>query len=75
MPIAETWMDLEVIILCVVSQKEKDKYHMISLTCGIYNMAIMNLLTKQKQTHRHSEQTYGCMRGRRTGRDGLGIWG
>ena len=35
----------------------------------------MNLLTKQKQTHRHSGQTYGCMGGRGVGRDGLGIWG
>ena len=29
MPFAETWMDLEMIILSEVSQKEKDKYHMI----------------------------------------------
>ena len=29
------WMDLEIIILSEVSQTEKDKYHMISLTCGI----------------------------------------
>ena len=28
-------MDLESIILSEVSQKEKDKYHMISLICGI----------------------------------------
>ena len=35
MPFAATWMDLEIIILCEVSQTEKDKYHMISLTCGI----------------------------------------
>ena len=35
MPFAATWMDLEFIILSEVSQKEKDKYHMISLTCGI----------------------------------------
>ena len=35
MPFAATWMDLEVIILSEVSQKEKDKYHMISLICGI----------------------------------------
>ena len=33
MPLAVTWMDLEMIILSEVSQK--DKYHMISLTCGI----------------------------------------
>ena len=34
MPFAATWMDLEIIILSEVSQ-EKDKYHMILLTCGI----------------------------------------
>ena len=33
MLIAATWMDL--IILREVSQKEKDKYHMVSLTCGL----------------------------------------
>ena len=31
---AATWMDLE-IILSELSQKEKDKYHMISLICRI----------------------------------------
>ena len=35
MPFAATWMDLEIIILSEISQKEKDKYHMISLICGI----------------------------------------
>ena len=30
------FMDLEMIILSDVSQTEKDKYHMISLTCGIF---------------------------------------
>ena len=35
MPFAATWMDLEIMILSKVSQKEKDKYHMISLICGI----------------------------------------
>ena len=34
-PFAATWMDLEIIILSEVSQTEKDKYHMISLICGI----------------------------------------
>ena len=31
MPFVATWMDLEIVILSEVSQKEKDKYHMISL--------------------------------------------
>ena len=35
MPFATTWMDLEIVILSEVSQTEKKKYHMISLTCGI----------------------------------------
>ena len=35
MPFAATWIDLEIIILNEVSQTEKDKYHMISLICGI----------------------------------------
>ena len=34
-PLAATWMDLKIIILSEVSQQEKDKYHMISLICGI----------------------------------------
>ena len=35
MPFAATWLDLEIIILSEVNQKEKDKYHMIPLICGI----------------------------------------
>ena len=34
-PFAATWMDVEIIILSEVSQTKQDKYHMISLTCGI----------------------------------------
>jgi len=34
-PFAAAWMDLEIIKLSEVSQKEKDKYHMISLICEI----------------------------------------
>ena len=34
-PFATTWVDLEIIILSEITQKEKDKYHMISLICGI----------------------------------------
>ena len=42
-------MQLEIIILSEVSQKEKDKYYMISLICGILKQMIqMNLFTKKK---------------------------
>uniref|UniRef100_A0A8D0YWZ7 DUF1725 domain-containing protein n=1 Tax=Sus scrofa TaxID=9823 RepID=A0A8D0YWZ7_PIG len=34
-PFAATWMELGTLILSEVSQKEKDKYHMISLISGI----------------------------------------
>ena len=35
MPLAATWIDPETIILSEVSQTQKDKYHLISLICGI----------------------------------------
>ena len=35
LPFAIVWMDLESIMLSEISQSEKDKYHMISLICGI----------------------------------------
>ena len=65
MPFAVIWMQLEIIILSEVSQKEKDKYHMTSIICRIQNMAQRNQSTKQKQTHRHRKQTYGCQGGLR----------
>ena len=56
------------------SQKEKDKYHMISLICGISNMTQMNLSKKQKQTLRHREQIVVAKGDRGRERDGLGVW-
>ena len=44
-------MDLEGIMISEISQTEKDKYHMISLTCGIL---------KKKQIYR--EEIGGCLR-------------
>ena len=34
-PFAATWMNLEIIILSEVTQKERDKYYTISLRCRI----------------------------------------
>ena len=46
-------MDLAIIILSEESQTEEDKYHIISLTCGILKKIIqINVFSKQKQTHR-----------------------
>ena len=77
MPFAATWMDLEIIILSEVSQTEKDKYHMISLTCGIQKNDTNELIYKteidsQRQTH-NRKQTYGYQRGKE-GRDNLRVW-
>ena len=35
MPLSATWMGLEIIMLSELSQTEEDKYHLISLMCGI----------------------------------------
>ena len=35
MPFSATWMDGDIIILSKITQTEKDKYCMISFTCGI----------------------------------------
>nr|KAF6387745.1 hypothetical protein mMyoMyo1_008183 [Myotis myotis] len=35
LPFVTAWIDLERIMLSEISQSEKDKYHMISLICGL----------------------------------------
>ena len=35
MPFAAIWMDPEIMELSEINQTEKDKYHMISLICGV----------------------------------------
>ena len=35
LPFVTAWMNLECTMLSEISQTEKDKYRMISLTCGI----------------------------------------
>ena len=35
LPFATIWMYLEGIVLSEISQADKDKYHMISLICGL----------------------------------------
>ena len=62
-------MELETFILSEGSQKEKDKYHVIS---HIWNLIYgTNELFHRKETYRLGEQTCGCWQGKW---DGLGIW-
>ena len=60
-------MDLENIILSEVSQKEKDKYHMISLMYGIIKKSYNDFIS-QTETQRYRKQIYGYQRGK-------GQWG
>ena len=46
MPFVATWVDLEIVILSEISQTEKDKYHMISLICGIEKNGTNELIYK-----------------------------
>ena len=46
MSFSATWMDLEIVILIEVNQRDKDKYPMISLTCGIYKKDTNELIYK-----------------------------
>ena len=52
MPFTPIWMELKIVTLSEVSHTEKDKYHMISLICGIFKKrgegVQMTLFTKQK---------------------------
>ena len=53
-------MDLEGIMPSEINQREKDKYYMISLICGI----LKNKINKQnRNTHRCRKQTNDCQWG------------
>ena len=71
MPFAATWMELENLIMSEMSQKDKNKYHMISLISGIQYMAQMNLSTEKKI--KDLENRLVVSKGREW--DGLGAWG
>ena len=73
MPFVATWMKLETLPLSEVSQKEKDKYHMISFT---WNLIFgTNETFHRKETQGLGEQTCGCQGGGGREWDRLGIWG
>ena len=73
MQLAATWMDLEIVILSEVSQTEKDKYHMISLICGIYKKGTNELMYKT-ETELQMQKSNLWLPGVRGGRDKLEDW-
>ena len=61
-------MNLEPIIQSEVSQKEKDKYHILTRIYGTRQMVLMKLFAGR---HRHREQTYGHRGGEKEGEVGM----
>ena len=69
MSFAATWKDLEIIILSVVSQTEKDKYHLISLICGISKYDTNELIYETE-----TKINLWLPRGKGRGRNKIGVW-
>ena len=72
MPFALPWVDLQIIILSEVSQKENGKYHMIS---HMWNLKYDTNELSVKQTNRYREQTCGCQGEGRVGEGWIGSLG
>ena len=70
-PLAATWLVLEIIIPSELNQTQKVSYD-IAYMQNLKKMIQMNLFTKQKQTHR--KPTYSYEGERVAGRDRLGVW-
>ena len=64
------WMNLEPIIQSEVSQKEKNKYHILTHIYGIQKRVLLNPSAEQEHGHRLGEETCRHSRERmgRTGR-------
>ena len=62
MPCATKWMDLNIIILNEV--RERQISYDITYMWNLKKMIQMNLLTKQKQTDRHRNKICGYQRGK-----------
>ena len=60
MPFAAIWMDLEMVILSEVSQRQIS--YDITYMWNLKKYIQMNIFTKQKQTYRHREQIHGYQR-------------
>ena len=59
------WMILEPVIKSDICQKEKSKYHILTLYIESRKMVLMNLLAGKEWRCRHRERTCGHRGGRR----------
>ena len=66
------WMDLEIIIPSEV-KSEKNKYHMISLTCGILKNDTNELIYKTKTDSQTSKTNLWLPKWKSGERDKLGV--
>ena len=73
MPLTATWIELKIIILTEVRQKEKDNYHMILLICGIL-IRHYELIYKTEPDSQTQRRDVVAKRKEEWGRDGLGVW-
>ena len=55
--VGHDWSDLAAAEMITLGEVRERQYHLISLTCAIWNMTQMNLF--MKQTLRCRKQTYG----------------
>ena len=66
MPLSETWMDLEIIILSEVSKTERGKYYMWNLK------NYTNVLIYKIEAYSQTENKYMVTKGKQSGENRLG---
>ena len=77
MPFVATQIDLEIIILSKISQKEKDEYHMISFICRMWKKDENEFIYKMEtdpQTQKTNMVTKGEGRGGINQQGGINIY-
>ena len=70
----EKWMDLETVIKSEVSQKEKNKYHILTFICGIQKNGIDDLICKAEIETQTQRTNVWAPRDEVGGWDELGDW-
>ena len=75
MPFAATQMNLEINYHAKRSKLNRERQISYDITnmCNLKKMIQMNLFIKQKQTHRHRKQIYGCKSRKWDRGDKLGV--